>query len=546
MRKIVFYLLFAGVVFSGFFLRFINLSNNPPSLNWDEISFGYNAYSILKTGHDEFGKFLPVYFESLDDFKLPVHMYLTVVSESVFGLTDFAVRFPSAFLGSLTVVLTFLLAFALLKNKSIALISSFLLAILPWNIQFSRMAAEANTALFFFVLGVLTFLYGLSKSRWFLILSMLSFGLAQYTYLSFRVIVPPTVVLLIFLYRKELWKGFIGNKLPFVVAIVIFSTFFLSVMNDTFLKGAHVRFIGTNVLNDRATYVHNEKQMFYDAGLGINLLRRFFHDSLLFNSFELVSRGYLTHFSPDFLFFDLGQKHHHAPRTGLLYLWMVIFIPLGLYFLFRRKNRKPAFLILGLLLLASVPPAVTWDIPHAIRAIGMTIPITVITAAGIYGFFEYAHRKSRAVFYPAGFLFSVVAAILFVYFFHQYHVHLPNERSENWIFGRREAVEFVEERKGRYDKIIVSTSLEWPHVFFLFYSGYDPQKYLQQGGTVSGYWDDGRNKYDNYEFHKFTYEKNTGGKTLFVGKPGDFPVNAAPLKIIYFLDKTPAIYIVEG
>ena len=37
-------------------LRVVNLSTNPPELNWDEISMGYTAYSLLETGRDEWGE----------------------------------------------------------------------------------------------------------------------------------------------------------------------------------------------------------------------------------------------------------------------------------------------------------------------------------------------------------------------------------------------------------------------------------------------------------------------------------------------------------
>ena len=39
------------------FLHFYKADQVPACLNADEAAFGYNAYSILKTGKDEFGKF---------------------------------------------------------------------------------------------------------------------------------------------------------------------------------------------------------------------------------------------------------------------------------------------------------------------------------------------------------------------------------------------------------------------------------------------------------------------------------------------------------
>ena len=92
----------------SFLLRFYRLAVLPPGLGRDEVSVAYNAYSILKTGHDEYGRFLPLYFEAIGDQKLPVIIYLSVPSIALFGLNEIGARFPFALLGSLTVVFLYL------------------------------------------------------------------------------------------------------------------------------------------------------------------------------------------------------------------------------------------------------------------------------------------------------------------------------------------------------------------------------------------------------------------------------------------------------
>ena len=91
------------------FLRFYQLGVNPPSLDWDEASLGYNAYSILKTGADEYGNFLPLSIRSFDDYKPPLYVYLDVPSVAVFGLNEFGVRFTSALIGFLSVIAVYFL-----------------------------------------------------------------------------------------------------------------------------------------------------------------------------------------------------------------------------------------------------------------------------------------------------------------------------------------------------------------------------------------------------------------------------------------------------
>src|SRR5690242_10066181 len=96
-------LLIGGIVLLALILRFYQLGSNPPSLNWDEAAWGYNAYALGIDGRDEFGVLLPYkYIESFGDFKPPLYAYLTILPVKLFGLTEFATRFASAAFGTLT------------------------------------------------------------------------------------------------------------------------------------------------------------------------------------------------------------------------------------------------------------------------------------------------------------------------------------------------------------------------------------------------------------------------------------------------------------
>jgi len=100
-------LLLGLVVLSAFFLRFYQVTKVPPSLNWDEVSIGYNAYSILKTGKDEWGVPFPLNFRSYGEYKLPVQIYASIPGIAVFGLNELGVRITPVIYGTLTVLLIF-------------------------------------------------------------------------------------------------------------------------------------------------------------------------------------------------------------------------------------------------------------------------------------------------------------------------------------------------------------------------------------------------------------------------------------------------------
>ena len=75
-----------------------------PSLNSDEASFAYNAYSILKTGKDEYGVSMPLRFKAFGENKLPVTIYSIVPSIAILGLNDIAARIPFILLGILALL----------------------------------------------------------------------------------------------------------------------------------------------------------------------------------------------------------------------------------------------------------------------------------------------------------------------------------------------------------------------------------------------------------------------------------------------------------
>src|SRR5260370_31556544 len=149
--KSIKYLLFI-IVFIAALLRLWGLGNIPPSPVWVEVALGYNAYSIMQTGRDEYGKQFPVVLQSFDDYKPALYTYLTIPSVALFGLNTFAVRLPSAIFGILTVLAVYFLVMELFdkwepknwKNAPsiLALITSLLVTISPWHIQFSRVAFE--------------------------------------------------------------------------------------------------------------------------------------------------------------------------------------------------------------------------------------------------------------------------------------------------------------------------------------------------------------------------------------------------------------------
>jgi hypothetical protein len=492
-----------GIMLLAGGLRLWALGQVPPSLDWDEVSMGYNAYSILQTGRDEFGKAWPLYFRALDDDKLPVYTYLTAGSIAVFGYNDWAVRFPSAFLGTATVLLVGIWVWLVFKDERLGLLAAGMMAISPWHLQFSRMASEVNVGLFWLILGMVLLVR--RRSAW----GVVSLGLSAYTYLSYRVVAP----LMGLIYKQWL-----------VVALIAV------LIGEMWMRGGHVRFKGTSVFETRQAYdvlAQNQQEMANDA----------WHSRWL-PAGLILAEGYLSHWSPQFLFFDFNQRQHQTPFVGLNYLFMLPLMVAGGYYLARGKSQGVKVMLMWLAL-APLPAAVTRDVPHAGRTLAMVVPLMVLAAVGWRFGVERWGRWGRAVI-------MIVAGVSVLQYLHQYYIHLPIERSSTWQYGRQEMTEYLMTVKDQYQRIVVSTKLEWPYIFMLYYSRYDPAEYLAQGGTKSGGWGEQGNEYDRYEFHQFTQEDLHDPKALLTGTPDELIGRIDPVKVINYLDGKPAIVIGPG
>src|SRR5258708_7789115 len=128
-RKILTTIIILVITLIGGFLRFYKMTENPPSLTGDEISFGYSAYSILKTGRDEFGKFMPLTFKSVGDYKNPLPAYLMIIPIKFFGLNDFSVRLQNALIGTLMIPVFFIFLIKIFRRKKIALLGTLFMAV---------------------------------------------------------------------------------------------------------------------------------------------------------------------------------------------------------------------------------------------------------------------------------------------------------------------------------------------------------------------------------------------------------------------------------
>jgi len=522
-------------------LRLWAIGRVPSSPDWDEVSLGYNAYSILHTGRDEYGKFLPFVFRSFDDYKPALYAYLIVPFIALLDLNIVAVRLPSALFGILSVIATFFLVKELFKKDRLALLSSFLLAISPWHIQFSRIAFESNVGLTLNIVWVLFFVKGL-KRYWLLVPAAFIAGLNVYVYQSDKVFTPLLVFAVMLIYKKELFS--IPKKYlltAFVIGAIVVLPMVTYTLTD---KNALARQNGVSIFNSDTTNLdESSKKILIDKqnddliGLVFDNRRIQFARSIIF--------GYISHFDLNWLFIKGDEARHHAPGMGLLYLWELPFLLVGLYaFIFGNVDKKSKALILAWFLITPIPASVTGGVPHSVRTLNFLPTFQVFTTFGILAFLSFSQKWRFKKIWISIFVAIILAN--FAYYLNQYFVQQNYYNSKDWQYGYEEAVSFVKKNQNEYAKIIVSNKapLDQSYMFFLFYLKYSPSLYQSEATYASGGFRE-NHQFGKYYFQPIDLGANIGENVLYVGRVSDFPSGTPAIYNISYLNGEPAIEIVN-
>ncbi len=502
-------------------LRLINLGGHPPGLTWDEAALGYNAYSILKTGKDEFGTFLPLIFKSFGDYKPGIYIYLTVPSVALFGLTEFAVRFPSALFGSLAVIGIYLLTNLLFPKKSlvirnssldIGVIAAAMLAIMPWHLHFSRGGWEVNVFVTLILFATYFLIRSLSDKKFSLLVPLFLFVLSIFTYQAGKLLAP-LIIILIFVANWESAKdkaiGLLKNKLSLVICLLLLGvTAFYFVQTATGPAGNRVSRLSIFSYKPKPSIrlIQTDNDNLFSVAV--------FHSQLDLLVREISSR-YLYHFSPELLFFENSTPREALPKMGLLYLFDAIWLIFGAIFLLRYGGRRSSLILLGLLFLAPIGASLTLSEFSVVRALLMTVPLAVIAALGIY----YVWKNHRYIFLVLFFLYlHNIFLSLDLYFNHSRNFLAPS-----FNYGYKQAIERIKTYPA--SRVVMTDVYGQPYIYYLFYTKYDPATYQKNNNFISGGVDVGSvPTVANVEFHQFgTTEISTQKDVLFIGNNVNIP-----------------------
>jgi len=180
----------------AFVLRTLILSGHPYPWSGDEMSIGIEARRILQ------GE-VTNYFETGWSSQPNWSFLPTAITEALFGENVLAIRFPSALAGTFAVLFLYLAARELFSS-SVALMSSAILAALPYHLHFSRVGVQnvVDSLMSAVVFWMLVRGYRKNDARWFFSAGIAA-GLCIYTYAGTRLALILSVLTLIFFILRD-------------------------------------------------------------------------------------------------------------------------------------------------------------------------------------------------------------------------------------------------------------------------------------------------------------------------------------------------------
>jgi 4-amino-4-deoxy-L-arabinose transferase-like glycosyltransferase len=335
---------------------FAEVSHNSPGFFVDEASIAYNAYTVSKSGVDEYGYSCPIYFRAFGEYKSPVYIYLLAALYWFTGPSVSVARTLSAVLGLIAAILLGLLAARITQRRWAGLLIFVIVLITPWMFEISRLVFEVS--LFPALLsGFLLLLYRASKREvwsWRIAAGLgVLLGLMVYTYAIGRLLAPLFALGLTFFLTRRRWRKVVLTWVIFGIALLPLVVF--AVRNP-------------GALSERYKFVTYVKPGDTNTQIAIRFVQNYV------GNFSL--RSWLIKGDP--------EPRHHLPFMGSLLVGMVILAALGFVLVLLRHRREAwwRFVIYGLAV-APIPASLTLDHFHTLRLIALPVFLFVLTGPAI-------------------------------------------------------------------------------------------------------------------------------------------------------------------
>lgn len=445
MKKYARYLLLVLILFLGFALRVYKLSDIPQGFFCDEAAVGYNAYTILHTGRDEYGVPLPIFFRSFGDYKTPVLIYSAVPFIALFGMTEFSVRITSVFWGMMTIVTMYFLGREVDRKNpdSFGLLSAFVAATMPWLIHYNRTGFDINTYSAFFTATAYFFIRAQREKQW-IMPAWIVGGLTLYTYNPERLLIPLFFIGICAIYRKEC------------------------------MKHIRIHLIGLGVLG----FMSIPLVLSLAHGEGLSMLEMAASSSgnlSVWQRIPLFIQHYVYQLSPQFFFRGdptVLTRHFVGGFTPVLFVTLP-FAVAGLTVLFVSflKDKTKQFLLYWFFLYPIAGAVATDGGPLSSRSVIGASIVTLLIVIGVMWVVSNASHAVRRYMLPFIVSMIVVNVIVFArFYFFRYPVYASG--FTGWQYGAKDIVQYFAAHQNTYQDMYMGAEPEFskPEEFFKFYA----------------------------------------------------------------------------
>jgi 4-amino-4-deoxy-L-arabinose transferase-like glycosyltransferase len=477
------------------------LSENPVALNQDEAVSGYDAFCIVRTLRDHHGNFLPILFESFEDWTSPLLTYFTVPFVMVLGLSEFSIRVASASAGCSALVFMCLLLRSLGLGRAAVLSGTAMLALAPWHIALSRWAIPPSivpaTLLLTAALALRTQREDLRAWRTWSAF-VLAAAVHTYSYPTQKLFAPLWVATAAVVLSFPRWKR--GLAALSVYGLLISPMYWLALRDP---RRYNARFNAV-------------KLDFDQPGVIWKVLRR-----------------YGEYWISDF-HFGRGDTDimHRVQEVGAMYPVVALLFWIGVGVVAARAAgyriapielpRRAAIVLLAWLLIFPIPASLTTDKMHLLRAVHGLPAVLVVAGVGLEALLRsMAVRSVRTL--TLAMLGGVIAVECLVFTGH-YWGHYRRDSRRDFQYGLRPVIERVLALHEDYREIKVADDVNAGYIFYLFFSRRDPStlnyREINRSADGSGSWLS-VTSVDNWEFRAISSDETAGAEKIYEVRAGD-------------------------
>lgn len=477
----------------------------PVGFNADEAAFSYNAYSLLKTGRDEYGTLLPFRLKSFGDYKMPLFTYLSIPFIALFGLNEFSARFLNTVLAFLFPIAMFFFTQELFNKKKIALLAALLVSVSLGLHIVGRHAHEAYLTAFIITLGGIFFFKMLKTgAKKHIIIFLVTLGLSLISYQSSRIFA------LYFLLFAAVYL-FFKKKNRYILLLIIGVIAIFSIP-DVLYTPERVK----NLL------------FFNDPGFGMQIHELRIEGGIapLYNKVTVgirdVLQRHIAYFSPEFLAINGDSNPRFGfPKMSPMTIIEYLFFFVGLYYLFKNKE-KWRYFIVTLLVITPLSASLSWAGTSLTRSLFLFVPVLVISSYGLYYFLKSVSIKPQFLILLIGISLLELLLLFFSWDFYLHHYPKRELIARSWQYGYPELMQYIKDKYAEADTFYISKEYGQPYIFALFYLQYDPAKYQKQA-VLSGVDEYGFGQVEKFDKFVFRVEwPKDGKKDVIIGYPHDF------------------------